>query len=501
MFDVIIIGAGMAGLLCGARLAREGLKVLVLEKKPQAGGTSSVFRRQGYAFPMGPLAFSHPDKVKKYLAEAGLSDEIRFRRDHFQLLAPGWDIVFSRPLRDIEAELKLMFPAETRGLEGFFRELAGVIDLVENLEDWHPDYMTPQPSEAKPDRQTADRVERVRLAGRTPCLSVLDRHLNDQGLKNFLGTMGASPPEMSWLNLGLMWRAMAEVGIWTPSGGVHGIVERLQEVFAAAGGEIRLRTPVERILVEACRARGVRTQTGQEFHGRWVVSNADVKRTFLELLEPAEVPGDFRDAVRERPYTGSELCVYLGLDPDGADFGRMRAPHLFLTKAAGRHDRSGFEDFDGREIEVCRWSELNPGLCPPGRESFVLRTGLPYDRFAPWRTGEKKRRPGYSGMKQALADSLLRIVESALPGLSSGLEVREIATPLTYEDWGGRFQGSIAGWSWAPNETAFGRKLLVETPVEGLLNVGLYASTELFLGGVPTALHTGRAAAQIILQG
>jgi len=501
MFDVIIIGAGMAGLLCGARLAREGVKVLILDKKPQAGGTSSVFRRRGYAFPMGPLAFSHPDKVKTYLAEAGLSDDVRFRRDHFQLLAPGWDIVFSRPLRDIESELKLRFPAEARGLEGFFRELAGIIGLIKDLEDWHPDYMSPQPSEGKPDRETADRVERVRDAGRTPCLSVLDRHLSEQGLKNFLGTMGTSGPEMSWLNLGLMWRAMAEVGIWTPSGGVQSIVERLLEVFVAAGGEVRLMTPVERILVQAGRARGVRTETGQEFHSRWIVSNADVKRTFLELLDPAEVPEDFREAVQKRPYTGSELCVYLGLDPDGADFSRMRASHLFLTKTAGGRDRPGFEDFDGCEIEVCRWSELNPGLCPPGRESFVLRTGLPYDRFAPWRTGEKKRRPGYPGMKQALADSLLRTVESVLPGLSSDVEVREIATPLTYEDWGGRFQGSIAGWSWAPNEAAFSRKLLVETPVEGLLNVGLYASTELFLGGVPTALYTGRAAARLILRG
>jgi len=76
----------------------------------------------------------------------------------------------------------------------------------------------------------------------------------------------------------------------------------------------------------------------------------------------------------------------------------------------------------------------------------------------------------------------------------------ETATPLTYRDWGGRYEGSIAGWTWAarPSAERIG-KILVRTPVPGLLAAGAYAATELFLGGVPTALYTGNLAADIIL--
>jgi len=77
----------------------------------------------------------------------------------------------------------------------------------------------------------------------------------------------------------------------------------------------------------------------------------------------------------------------------------------------------------------------------------------------------------------------------------------EIATPLTYRDWGQRHCGSIAGWTWSvKNEEALGGKILVVTPVPNLLMTGIYAASELFLGGVPTAMYTGSLAADSILE-
>jgi phytoene dehydrogenase-like protein len=70
IYDAVVVGAGMGGLACASRLAREGLRVVVLEKCPHVGGTSYIFRRKGHAFPMGPLAFSFPQKVKTLLDEA-----------------------------------------------------------------------------------------------------------------------------------------------------------------------------------------------------------------------------------------------------------------------------------------------------------------------------------------------------------------------------------------------------------------------------------------------
>ena len=77
----------------------------------------------------------------------------------------------------------------------------------------------------------------------------------------------------------------------------------------------------------------------------------------------------------------------------------------------------------------------------------------------------------------------------------------EVATPLTYQDWGHRFQGSIAGWTWSDELShILPGKLLIETPVKNLLMVGIYAASDLFLGGVPTSMHTASLAADIILE-
>jgi len=93
MIDAIVIGAGLGGLACASKLVRAGLDVLVLEKIPHIGGMSFVFRRGPFEFPMGPLAFSFPGRVRRFLEESGADGGLSFRRNHFQLVSPYFDIV------------------------------------------------------------------------------------------------------------------------------------------------------------------------------------------------------------------------------------------------------------------------------------------------------------------------------------------------------------------------------------------------------------------------
>ncbi|MFO7732888.1 MAG: FAD-dependent oxidoreductase, partial [Candidatus Aminicenantes bacterium] len=93
MHDVIVIGAGLGGLMSAAKLVRAGLRVVVLDKKALPGGTSYVFRRGGYAFPMGPLSFSFPGRVRELLAEAGIGSPPEFTKSRFALRAPGLSLL------------------------------------------------------------------------------------------------------------------------------------------------------------------------------------------------------------------------------------------------------------------------------------------------------------------------------------------------------------------------------------------------------------------------
>jgi len=504
-YDVIVIGAGIGGLACAAKLARNGLKVLVLEKNPHVGGTSYLFKRNGYSFPMGPLSIGYPGRIKFFLEELGVPSGVEFQRNHFQLLTPDLDIVYSRPLSILKADLKAIFPGDAEAVASMMAELESTIGLIHDLDRWHPAYLAgPRKEKALSNLGPSEgkKIEAIRAASRLPSRQVLDRYAASAALKNLIGSQGTDPPEMSLLNLAFMWNIMSEVGIWFPSCGIHGFCHLFQGVILSRGGEIETSVSVKEILVRGRRVEGVRCATGDTYQAGWVVSNADYKKTFLELMDPSAVAPAFLETVRKVPYTSSELCVYLGLRSATLDLSRMKATHLFFRRDIRDGADANLEDFDNREIEICRWSDNAPDSAPAGRVSLILRVGFPYEHFASWRTGEKKRRAGYKDYKMDLAKRLVAAVESVLPGLSRSIEIMEIATPLTYQDWGQRTFGSIAGWSWsAAPASIFPGKLLIETPVQNLLMAGMFAAAELFLGGVPTAVRTADLAADLVLSG
>ncbi len=485
-YDTIVIGAGVGGLYAAAKLARAGLKVLVLEKNPHIGGTSYLFRRGGYSFPMGPLAFGYPGRVESFMEDISLEDEIEFRRNHFQLIAPDLDIVYSQPLAGLEEDLRLLFPEESDGLRRVFAEMRKILNAVESMGD--------------PTLDPTASASPILAWASTSSRPLLESQISNATLRNLIGSMGTEPPDMSLLNLSLTWRVMSEVGIWFPSIGIHGLCRRMAAAVGFSGGEIRTGEPVTKILVAGGRAVGVLTARGVELRASHVVSNADYKKTFLELIAPEDVPPDHLALVRDTPYTESELCVYCGVKPGRVDFRRMRATHLFYRRVIRPDADRKADDFDNMEIEVCRFSDDAPETVPKGRASLVLRVPFAYEAVAAWRAGEKKRKAGYCEEKNRLVWKLIRTVETVLPGLADAVEIIDAATPLTYRDWGQRTLGSIAGWSWSPETAAgFPDRLLVRTPVDRLYAAGVYAARELFLGGIPTALYTGGLAADLII--
>lgn len=502
IYDAIIVGAGIGGLSCAAKLAKNGKKVLVLEKIHHIGGTSYIFRRGKYSFPMGPLSFSFPNRVTDFLTELGIQTKIGFRRNHFQLITPSLDIVYSQPFEIFKEELKKRFKKE-KGIDAFFNELEKMISITHDLYLWHPKYLVGEKklrALEKPDNSTLKRIELIREYSETPCSRMLDSFFSDPLLKGLLGSQGTYPPAMSLLNLAFMWHVMSFEGIWFPSCGIHELNDLLKDVILKYGGEIKLNSPVAEIFIRNGRADGVKTAKGELFQSNWVISNADYKKTFLDLIDKQNVPNAFLSSIKDTPYTQSELCVYLGVDPQKVDLSHMRATHLFYRHRLETDKQSDLEDMENREIEICLWSDNAPYLAPSDKAALILRVNFPFSHFAHFRTGEKIRKEGYKAYKKGLAQTLIETVEKILPGLSSAIETMDVATPLTYLDWGQRYEGSIAGWTWgAKRENISDGRLLLNTPIRNLLMAGIYAASELFLGGVATALHTASLAADFVL--
>jgi phytoene dehydrogenase-like protein len=484
-------------------LAKKGKKVLVFDKSPHSGGTSSVFSRQGYRFPMGPLGFSHPQRILDFMDEIGISEKPSFDRNHYQLLSPDVDCIYSVPFEELREELRHLYPKESR-IDEFFDKLESITSQVKDIHLWHPDYLlngSTHEHGKSSHRQKQKNLDAISAYAATSGKEILDRYFSDVKLKNFLGSMGTHPPRMSLLNLAIMWHLMAEIGIWFPSCGIHGLIRSIEKTFISLGGEIRTGQSVQKIFIEGGKAVGVKTSDGEVFQSHWVVSNADAKKTFFELIDEGQVSEAYLKKIQSVPYTDSELCVYLGIEPSKVNLRGMRARHSFYRHKQNLGRRSELTDFSDREIAITLWSDNMDGLTPPQKKSLVLRVGFPFSHFSDFWIGDKKRKPEYRGCKNHLAKEIIRIAEKILPGLSSSIEVMEVATPLTYQDWGNRYQGSIAGWTWdAKIKYPIGNKLLIRTPIPNLLMAGIYAASELFLGGVPTAVHTGCLAAKLICE-
>lgn len=502
-YDVIVIGAGFGGLSCATKLAKHGKKVLLLEKNPHVGGTSHIFYRTGYAFPMGPLGFSYPHKVKRFLTGIGIAEEISFKRCHYQLVTPFYDILYSNPFDKFKKDLKRLFPEEKK-IDSFFSELEEIIALVRDISSWHPDYLLDlRKNEAlkKPGPDLRSRMQRIERYSRMPGEKKLSQYFENPALINLLGSQGTHAPTMSVTNLALMWNIMSKEGIWFPSCGVHGLIDMMVKAFLGNGGEIKTSQPVKKILVSDGKGQGVLCGENEVYAAHWIVSSTDYKKTFFELIDKKALTNQHLRFLRDVPYTQSELCVYLGINPNKANLEAMKATHLFFRHKYDVNEIPLLEDFDNREMEICLWSDKAPGLIPSGKAALVLRIGFPYDHFSNFRTGEKKRTEGYKSYKKSLALSLVKTAENIIPGLRSAIEVMDVATPLTYQDWGQRHLGSLAGWTWSVKKRKpRGRIILVETPIPNVLMAGIYAALDLFLGGVPTAIYTGNYAADIILQ-
>lgn len=507
-YDIIVIGAGVGGLTAAAKLASNKRKILVLEKIHHIGGTSHIFKRGEFIFPMGPLSFSYPKFVNQILKEIGVKENISYQRGHFQLISSNIDIIYSKPLLELQESLIERFPEEKNGLLKSFSILKKLTRTIKNIYDWNPDYLIGKrrlKAKKNLEGQNRKNYDLVKKYSKISSKKILDKYIQNSDLKRLLGSQGTYKPVMSMLHLAFMWNVMSEKGIWFPSCGIHGINELLYDVIISNGGEVKLSTPVKKIMIKDECAQGVKTEGEKEYLANFIVSNADYKTTFLNMVSEKDVPQKFYNIIKENTYTGSEFCVYLGIDPVDINLSKVRADHLFfrenMNKVVINNENRDFKRFKTKEIEICFWSEKSKDFVPENKKSIILRVNFDYDLMKEWRLGVKKRKVGYYEYKKELARKLIEVVENVLPGLSKSIVTMEIATPLTYQDWGKRFKGSIAGWSRNLEKVeSFNREILIKTPIKNLCMAGLYASKELFLGGYPTSMYTGNLTADYILE-
>jgi phytoene desaturase len=487
VYDVVVIGAGMAGLTTGALLAHAGKSVLVVDADDKPGGYTQAFCRDGYTFDRadnlitscasdGPYGQGVVDAV---LRELGVRDQCEFVRvdDPFYLARyPGMELAVPCDREPfLEAHLR-HFPREEKGLRR-------LVDLCGQI---NREIMSSPLLFRKMDLALMPRRAPTLFRYRNATIKdVVDRELSDPRLKALYSSLwtwiGSPPSQASFVIWAAAMAPYIEDGAYYCLGGFDRLVAAVVCGLERAGGELLLGSRAVQILTDAHGVTGVELDSGQRISAKTVVSAIDARSTFGKLLGPERLPARMMRRMRAMDLSMSMSTIYLGTDIDARALG---AQHENLVARSWDHERASaavrIEDMS--EAFVVIPSLTDPSLAPPGHHVVIVQGDAPQDSEA---TPQGEARA---------AEHLLSFAEDMLPGLRDHLTFVETSAAGSEHPRVHRM-GPIYGWSLSPAQ--FGpRRLSPRTPVNGLFLAGQWTQPA---HGVFSVMESGIQAARLAL--
>jgi len=291
-------------------------------------------------------------------------------------------------------------------------------------------------------------------------------------------------------------------GGYYPRGGGGAIPRAYLRALRRAGGEIRVKTEVDRILVEGRRAIGVRLADGTEIRARHVISNADPQVTLGKLVGPEHLSWGARRKLARTRWSVSAISLFMATDLDvraaGLDSGNYWA---YPDADVEGTYRRGLEAWGSGTADVPGLFLTCTTLKDPtkfhGQHTLEAFTFVGYDAYRAWEQSRTGDRPAaYGALKQELLGRMIAAASKVVPGLDRHVTFAEIGTPLTNVHYCGATDGNLYGTEKSRFQVGpFGHQ--VATEIDGLLLCG--AST---IGhGVLGAAMSGLLAARSVLGG
>lgn len=371
--NTIVIGAGFAGLSAASFLAKGGHKVTLLEKNPQAGGRARVWREKGFAFDMGPSWYWMPEVMESFFNSFGKSTS-----DYFKLvrLDPSYQVIFGKDdVVNVPAsfeELKQLFEETEKGAarnlvkflqEAEYKYNAGIRDFVH-----------------KPSLSIREFIEWRFISSlfRLDMFSSFSAHARKY-FKNprllqllefpvlFLGATPSNTPAL----YSMMNYADMKLGTWYPMGGMHKLVEAMEQVALENGVDIRYNEPVAKISTHNKRVQKV-TTSNHSWEAGAVVAGADYHHVESRLL--GEEDRSYTEKYwNQKTLAPSCLIYYLGVNKK---LKKLQHHNLFFDRDFEQHAVQIYDKIawpDQPLFYVCAPSVTDPSVAPEGMENlFVL---------------------------------------------------------------------------------------------------------------------------------
>ncbi len=496
-YDTIIIGAGIGGLTTGCLLAKNGHKIMILEKHLQVGGFVTTYKRKKYPMDVvhvisGLQKGAAIDRVFSYI---NLYDKLRFNEVEkvFIYRFPDCSVDCYTDIGRYKEELKKIFPDQKNSIDKIFAEMTVVWEQIQNS------YYGPSISQLS---LYPLRFPKLVKYQHRSFESFLNQFTEDYKLKKIIsagwGYNGLNMSRISAIYMIGMLMSYHIGGAWYPRGGYQNLSNTLADIVKEHGGEIKTKTEVGRIIIEGHKAIGVRTVSGDEYYARNIVSNADTKKTFLELMDESSVPRKLRKKVANYKQSVSGFVVHVVVDmkiPKELSCGCIM---YFPSYDTDEHQfglwEQGKMELDsnsmGLGISVSTLKDEN--LVLDGKHILdLIYMPAPYDYF------KKQNKEKYAKLKDDISDRMIEAAEHVVPGLANHILVKDISTPLTYGRYTGATEGGWYDIDCSPKQANLGR-IRNKTPINGLYLTG----AKTFPGsGMFGATQAGLFTADSILNG
>jgi phytoene dehydrogenase-like protein len=518
-YDAIVIGGGHNGLVNGAYLARSGLRTLILERRHVVGGAAITEELMpGFHFTTFSYAISlvRPDIVHELdLVRHGYMP--LHMPTTFAPMENGDHLLLGQDHHENAHEIRRHSPHDADAYDQYSHDMAQVVQALKPLFDSvPPDLFSDDPAEllhlAEIGRHLKGLPKRVLhncvrlLTG--SAADFLDDYFESEILKGMLSSssiIGSKVgPRSQGSGLVLLFHNMGEqdgeFGAWGfHKGGNGGFTQVLGRAAEAFGAEIRLDAAVDHVVTADGRAVGVMMADGTELRAPVVVSALDPRRTFLELVDPAELPADLIENISRYRFQGTSSKVNFALDGlpryPGMD---DRADHLrgFINIAPSmNYLERAFDDakygwYSKRPyIDACIQSQIDPDMAPPGKHVMSC-----FVHYTPYRLDGSD----WDAERDNLGDTVQATLESFFPGFGDLVLRREVVTPLDIERVIGLSEGNIFAGEFMAAQMYFFRPApgwnQYRTPIGGYYQCGSGTHP----GGCVTG-GPGRLASQQIL--
>ena len=475
-YDIIIIGGGLGGLTAGAKLARDGKNILLIEQHSKPGGCATTFRRQGFTFEVGLHEMDGPsprDMKNRIFTELEVFDNVKFIKvpEFYRFVSERIKITIPHDPVQAAAVLKEEFPDEVAGIDTFFNRILN------------------------PKRKPADaETEKDRSVG-----EFLDSIIDNDDLKLvLLGNLGYFHDDPYTLSLAYYSVAQGSYfngGASFIRGGSQILSDHLADYIRKHGGKVILDHLVTGFIEENGRLTGVtfckKQKANAEINKAYsaeIIANASIP-SIAEML-PEKFANRLKEGILHQKTGASLLSVYLGFSHNLSFIGNKHYSTFFFDnsiKSQADIFSNNCGEFSRRSFTFIDYGRVDSGLAPEGKSAGAICC---IDYTSGW---ENLSRDSYLSKKEDVAKILISRLDKAIPGIADEIEYYEVGTPTTVRRYTLNPGGAVYGFARTP-----GKPLIEYTGLPDNLHfASAWGKTG---GGFSGAIYSGYLCAYNILR-